>query len=691
MIHYEELEVKNFCQHSERAVVLNTGITGVTGDMGVGKTNFIYNGLLFGMTGDTPPLFVKGDFVKDDATSGYVQIRFSTTDASYLIHRALGNGKTYLEKDGNTLAEGITSVNEHIEDILKIPIKLFKIISFIPQGQLNAYILQDHSTRMSFFQTLANISISEKLRNIYQKYLSELPSVIPQEEAIKELNIKIESFEKLSKTTLQDLKDNNKILKGFKDQEYYYKLMNSEIKEEVQDNINKLNEAILQQEAKKAQLNIPEEPFKIIVTDEERELNNAVDVEKKRKEDLKNTQNSLDTLIEKGKTLRTITTEASKKLGLKKEILEKTREDYILKKPKKDLLDAKICPTCSKAFDEKDIQSAFGMSKEQFLQEFEVSFKKGIELKKSIETLENKQATDMASLQQITTQWKATNEQLRLLSIVPKNIEEINNFNKEIFAQKKIQQETYLNYVSLKENVESTLKAIETNKAQYIAQINVLKEKSTISKEAHNEAKNHFSQLQDLLNKKNELSSQKDSNKQSLEIFKEQLEDLKEKQIKYKEVHAKFKYIESARDAMHRDAIPKHVLRAIRKSFNEKLQKNMEDFPVDFALYLDDNFDLKVKKIGSVQGVHRLSGGEKASAALAYIFSIAQVFGHNSSLIVLDEPTYGFSSEKMSQLCDIFNKIKNNICKNSYMMLITHERALFPAFSKQINLKKEVI
>ncbi|MCE7699569.1 MAG: SMC family ATPase, partial [Methanobacterium paludis] len=71
-----------------------------------------------------------------------------------------------------------------------------------------------------------------------------------------------------------------------------------------------------------------------------------------------------------------------------------------------------------------------------------------------------------------------------------------------------------------------------------------------------------------------------------------------------------------------------------------------------------------------------LSGGEKTSVALAYRLALniivqAESTGMESNLLILDEPTDGFSKEQLYKVRDILNELN---CPQ--IILVSHEREL---------------
>ena len=78
---------------------------------------------------------------------------------------------------------------------------------------------------------------------------------------------------------------------------------------------------------------------------------------------------------------------------------------------------------------------------------------------------------------------------------------------------------------------------------------------------------------------------------------------------------------------------------------------------------LDDSFSPLIEQNGYEISIDFLSGGEKTSAALAYRLALNKVVNDlmegikTKDLIILDEPTDGFSSEQLDKVRDVLEQI----------------------------------
>jgi DNA repair protein SbcC/Rad50 len=137
-------------------------------------------------------------------------------------------------------------------------------------------------------------------------------------------------------------------------------------------------------------------------------------------------------------------------------------------------------------------------------------------------------------------------------------------------------------------------------------------------------------------------------------------------------------------------SIEKQVMRNIHQDFNINFQKW-------FGLLMDDpsktgkineEFTPIVEQDGFEQDINYLSGGEKTSVALAYRLALNNNVqkvstGMKSNILILDEPTDGFSKEQLFKVRDILNELD---CPQ--IIIVSHERELESFADKIFRIEK---
>ena len=104
---------------------------------------------------------------------------------------------------------------------------------------------------------------------------------------------------------------------------------------------------------------------------------------------------------------------------------------------------------------------------------------------------------------------------------------------------------------------------------------------------------------------------------------------------------------------------------------------------------LDDNFSPIIEQQDYELDYSFLSGGERTAIALAYRLSLNQVinslFSHikTNNLVILDEPTDGFSSQQLDKLRDVLNQLDVE-----QLILVSHEQKIEDFVDNIIKFKK---
>lgn len=124
--------------------------------------------------------------------------------------------------------------------------------------------------------------------------------------------------------------------------------------------------------------------------------------------------------------------------------------------------------------------------------------------------------------------------------------------------------------------------------------------------------------------------------------------------------------------------IEKHVMQNIHLEFDENFKKWFHlliDDPSKTGR-IDEEFTPIIEQDGFQQEISYLSGGEKTSVALAYRLALNNVVqkvstGMKSNLLIMDEPTDGFSKEQLFKIREILNELKY-----PQIIIVSHEKEL---------------
>ncbi len=125
------------------------------------------------------------------------------------------------------------------------------------------------------------------------------------------------------------------------------------------------------------------------------------------------------------------------------------------------------------------------------------------------------------------------------------------------------------------------------------------------------------------------------------------------------------------------DTIETYVMKTINEGFAHQFQKwfNLLVDSPDIMVELDECFAPLIHQNGHRMEVDTLSGGEKTAVAMAYRLALNEVIKRladmDDNLLILDEPTDGFSKEQMYQLKHVFDGLSA-----SQVIIVSHEKEL---------------
>ncbi|MFH1181960.1 MAG: SMC family ATPase [Candidatus Woesearchaeota archaeon] len=214
-------------------------------------------------------------------------------------------------------------------------------------------------------------------------------------------------------------------------------------------------------------------------------------------------------------------------------------------------------------------------------------------------------------------------------------------------------------------------------------------------KEEHDAAKKDLIRL---LEKEKDLAVRKSAVQTEIKSLKEKSAQL-EKEIQRKD-EAKKKiekvmqlqqWLEEAFSGMV-GVMEKQVMLRVHTEFNSFFQQWFNILLEDEAISsrLDDTFTPIVEQNGYETFVQNLSGGEKTSCALAYRLALNKVINDlittikTKNLLILDEPTDGFSTEQLDKVRDVIEQL--NV---EQLIIVSHESKIESFVQSVIRVTKE--
>ena len=190
---------------------------------------------------------------------------------------------------------------------------------------------------------------------------------------------------------------------------------------------------------------------------------------------------------------------------------------------------------------------------------------------------------------------------------------------------------------------------------------------------------------------KRKYETEKDSAKRFIVKIEKEIDEklkAKEKLVYISQLHA---WIEDLLVNLM-STMEKHVMINIHSQFNELFKSwfdiLMEDESI--SVMVDEEFTPIIEQDGYETYVENLSGGEKTSVALSYRLALNKVINdivsgiETKDIIMLDEPTDGFSSEQLDRMREVLEQLNMK-----QVIIVSHEGKIESFVENVIRVQKQ--
>ncbi|MFH0835908.1 MAG: AAA family ATPase [Candidatus Micrarchaeota archaeon] len=658
------LEMENIRSYKQARIDFPDGVVLFEGDIGSGKSTILYaiEFALFGL-GDLK----SGFLLRNDASEGFVRLELEATGKQIAVERRLerkngkaGQGPGWVIEDGVKTEYAPEELKKKVLQLLefnenpspKSTSWIYRYAVFTPQEEMKAILALKDEERLQTLRKAFGIEEYKQAREnagVLSKRIKARCDFL--EGAVAELGALREKKEETEKA-LNDLRSKTNALKAVEEGKRR-ELSEAEARaKELADEKTRLQELsarlpLLESELKEKKSGLVETGEEIQALEE-----NSKQIEEQI------SQMKVVEEIGDEKTIRLAVQDARKKVEEKQkecDRLESKAGDF------EKLVKEKQCPTCAQEIPAGDFAGKISDLKKQLKgKHAELDKLKHDEdnASKKLEDFFNQNAAK-GILQDLRKEVLENKSKVRDLSEKKKKLEErIPVLEKEVAAtrqgveagkglQEKIkggEAELRLKKSELEKAVgersrsEAELQASEKNEAELGKQVAVKEKQET--------------ELNALVGKRNWLD----------EVFAPGLE-----------------------------SVEKHVLGAINSEFNSVFQKHFATLieSSELSAFADDKFTPVVSLNGYEEDYRVLSGGEKSALALAYRLALNEVVRANcasmkENLLILDEPTDGFSKEQLHRLRDVLNEVDVK-----QVLLVSHERELESFADRVFHVSKQ--
>lgn len=672
----KKIRLKNIRSYSEQEVVFPYGSTLISGDAGSGKTSLLLavEYALFGLQAGQ-----KGSsLLKNSQNSGEVSLEFESGGKEILVERGLkrtpkgvSNDYASITIDGQKFDSSVTEIKSKVVELLGYPAEyikknnlLYRYTVHSPQEQMKQIITEDPESRIDILRHIFGMNRYKQVKENLSVFLSSL------KDKMKVLQVEIKDLES-DRQFVEDYAKKISLLEtkiSQKNKELEEKLITisgaekelSELREKVQEKINferELDKTKIMFASKKEILNS--------LIKQLDSLNSSVDISM----NSFNNESYISILknIEKEK-------EESEKLNSsylsvlsKLNSLEKEKEEINLKT--KSLFKIEICPTCLQVVSENHKHNIMNETESKISQ-----------IKNSLETL--------------TQEKKLLDEAIKKSKTSLKNLEEM-KFNLEVAKSSLVQVEKDKQKIEnlMREKIlaERDLKMLENHISSMKEKILQYSSFEHSFNRKEEQIKLLFSQQKIIEISLAELKKEEQLSKFEISRLQKLIEIKESKKIKLRKVEDYIDWLSNSFLVLV-EAIERSLLFRLRSEFSQLFRKWFIMLLPDNSLesHIDDNFTPIIMQGENEMDYSFLSGGERTAVALAYRLALNQTLNSFMSkiktkgLIILDEPTDGFSESQIEKMRDVLAELNA-----SQIIIVSHEQKIEGFVDNVIRVSKE--
>jgi len=650
------------------------------GDIGAGKSS-VLKGIEFALFGVLPSADLAGfSLLRRGEEKGSVELTFSIDDASYTIKRYLNRNKkgTIAQSKDSYIIEGgektkyttkamrqkiLTILNYSVtryENAKKIP--LFRYTVYTPQEQVKEILNADPEERFEILKEVFGI----------EKYETALKNV----DLLKDyLNRKMREFN----GRVSQIGTPETVIPQREREIESKKVLITDLEQQVEGKAEQIAKEETEVEKLQTEINDYNSKLKEI-NRKEREIKDAKDAKDRHSKELERLDQDItgsEKELEKIPSIIIKSKFSEQELKQKiKEVREKISQhdkDKAVINQKiediDDLLKKGTCSLCGQKIHEKE---RFESEKKEITVKIE-------KLSTNISTLTEKLNNFDANISKLRESLQNKNKRDSMESLIEEKKKRRTDLQKLV---NELDKDKHL--------ISSILKEFD------IKDLNEFKKQGQeISRKYQDQKAKH----QQVKMGKDNLDKQILMEKKDIEHLENMINELKDLITLKKELDQNIKYMNNLKNFSANEfpnlirEIEKKILAASARQFNEYFKEwfktlvDVENIEVEIR---PEDFQPTINVNGHESPFNDLSGGEKSALSLAYRLSLNKIINERyqeittKDLLILDEPTDGFSQQQINRMQGIFTKLNMG-----QMIIISHERTLDSFVTDLFEFKKE--
>lgn len=670
------LALNNIRSYKYQEIDFPEGATLLAGDVGAGKTTLLLAieyalfGLQPGQRGTS--LLMNGEdegsiILELEIDENRIQIERSLRRSS----KGVSQEECSLSINGDKREMAVTELKTRILELLNYPTEflkktniLYKYTVYSPQEEMKSIILEDSETRLNVLRTIFGI---EKYRRVKENILIVTARLREQARILQAQSKGLELYDEKMKSVEHAIRGAEEEIIKAEEEVALKKATRKKVEQSLLELKDKIEEYVrLEKELEKA--NVQYSNTRVSLSETEKELEKALLF-------IKSGNYEFDESRYK-KTILEHTAEKKLAEEIQKEIIEITSKIRSLESRREEDLEKKkrifsidICPTC--------LQDVSNTHKNNILNEAESKIAQSNKENKLLETelearkrMLHEKKEKITKLESLKVELELARARAETLSHTKKRVEELEKTKISLKKDLAVLEEhisfikkTLLEYAKFKS--QATSKEFEVRQA-------FSEEKTSEIRHAEKKKEREF------LTREKERLKKEFSEKKTLHQKAVETEKL--------EAWLSDQFTELI------SLIERNVLIRVREEFSRLFNKWFGLLTTDsFTVRLDETFTPIILQKEFELDYAFLSGGERTAVALAYRLALNQILNSIHSniktrgLIILDEPTDGFSEQQLDKVRDILREIKA-----TQLIIVSHEPKMESFVDNVIRIKKEL-
>ncbi len=672
----KKLLLENIRSYENLDISFPTGSVLLSGDIGSGKTTILL-AIEFALFGLQPGQ--RGSaLLRSGKDKGSVSLEIEIDSKIYVIERCLErNSKSITQEDCVITTDGVkeelstTELKNRVLKILNYPIEfakktnlLYKFTVYTPQEEMKQIILEDAQTRLNAIRHVFGVNKYKTIKenvSILSTFLRE--EIRTKEGMIRDLDLK--------KQNLDERKLMLKVLdKNLEESEIEYSrlvFLRKDVESRMNDVKLKLDEKRkLEQEIEKVKVAVNGKKELIMNMDKEiKILTKEIDEIKQ----LSFSDSDLRKLELEKKNLDVLEED------LKKENLDVLIKVKTLKSKNSDILSLKekitkiqLCPTC--------LQNVDNDYKKNIFRGFDDELEKNNLTLKDCDVLVKKFDND---LKIILDRRREVNNKLSECQVVRMKILSIKDKESKLVDDYK-----------WKENAVKDIDMLSSQIDLIKDSVRELSKYDIIFQKTEEEFRSALKVERDSDLKRSSVSKEIEITKQIIGEMTDEIskkEDIKAHLLRILEIYEWLSNQFSDLVAF----TERNVLIKLREEFSKLFNEWFNILvPENFSVSLDEDFTPIIFQHDYELEYNYLSGGERTAIALAYRLALNKTINSmlsdikTKNIVILDEPTDGFSEQQLDKMRDVLNELSAE-----QLIIVSHENKIESFVDNVIKLSKE--